>query len=194
MGGSGSAAALKEFSTAAATALNEPNIVNFIAGIYRRQGRWRDSLAAYQHAQDLDPVTAELLPWRPSNTSWYDDWSAATACYQRAVAIAPDSASARIGLAYLEVFRDNDPAAGRKILQEIPPGIDPEGEVTAARWDLAMLERDYTSAEKILTDFPSAEFPHAGEEPKTFYLGRVALARGDTATAQRNFAAADPGN
>ena len=43
-------AALKEFSTAAATAPNEPDIFNFIAGIYRRQGRWRESLAAYQRA------------------------------------------------------------------------------------------------------------------------------------------------
>ncbi len=120
------------------------------------------------------------------------DRSAASTCYQRAPAIAPDSACAGIGLAYLEVFRDNDPAAGRKILQEIPPGIDPDGEVTAARWDLAMLELDYTSAEKILTDFPSAEFPHTGEEPKTFYLGRIALARGDTESAQRNFAAVVP--
>ncbi len=56
-----------------------------------------------------------------------------------------------------------------------------------------MLERDYASAEKILTDFPSAEFPHFGREPNTYYLGRVALARGDTASAQRNFAEAVPG-
>ena len=121
------------------------------------------------------------------------DWPAATACFQRALAIAPDSAKARIGLAYLEVFRNSNPAAGRKILREIPPGIDPNGEVTEASWDLAMLERDYNSAEKILTDSPSAEFPRAGGAPKTFYLGRVALARGDIASAQRNFAAAVPG-
>ncbi len=185
-------AALKEFSTAAATAPNEPDIFNFIAGIYRRQGRWRESLAAYQRALDLDPRDQRMLCFAAIDYSLVRDWSAASACYHRALEIAPDSARARIGLAYLEVFRNNDPAAGRKILQEIPPGIDPDGEVTAARWDLAMLERDYTTAEKILTDFPSAEFPCAGREPKTYYLGRVALARGDTASAQRNFAAAVP--
>ena len=186
-------AALKEFSTAAATAPNEADIFNFIAGIYRRQGRWRDSLAAYQRALDLDPRDRRMLCLAAIDYTLVRDWSAASACYHRALEIAPDSAPARIGLAWLEVFRNGDPAAGRKILQELPPGIDPDGEVTAARWDLAMLERDYTSAEKILTDFPSAEFPHVGREPKTFYLGRVALARGDTASAQRNFAAAVPG-
>ena len=47
--------ALLEFSRAAGTAPNEPDVLSYIAGIYRRQGRWRESLAAYQHAQELDP-------------------------------------------------------------------------------------------------------------------------------------------
>ena len=64
--------------------------------------------------------------------------------------------------------------------------------VTLARWDLAMLERDYATAEKILTDFPLEDFPRAGDAPKTFYQGRVALARGDIESAQRYFAAARP--
>jgi len=186
-------AALKEFSTAAATAPNEPDIFNFIAGIYRRQGRWRESLATYQRAVDLDPRDPRMLCFAAIDYILVRDWSAASATYRRALEIAPDSARARIGLAYLEVLRNNDPAAGRKILQELPPGIDPDGEVTQARWDLAMLERDYSSAEKILTDFPSTEFPHVDREPKTFYLGRVALARGDTAAAQHYFVAAVPG-
>ena len=186
-------AALKEFSTAAATAPNEPDIFHYIAGIYRRQGRWRESLAAYQHAQDLDPRDRKVISYAALDYLLVRDWSAATACYNRALEIAPDSAIARLGLAYLEVFRNSNPAAGRKILQEIPPGIDPDGKVTEARWDLAMLERDYAAAEKLLTDFPSEEFPHAGEQPKAFFRGRVALARGDTASAQRYFVAAVPG-
>ena len=64
--------------------------------------------------------------------------------------------------------------------------------VTGARWDLAMMERDYASAEKILTDFPLEDFPKAGDAPKTYYQGRIALARGDIEAAQRYFAAATP--
>ena len=55
-----------------------------------------------------------------------------------------------------------------------------------------MLERDYATAEKILTDSPSEDFPDAGDAPKTFYQGRIALARGDIESAQRYFAAARP--
>ena len=120
------------------------------------------------------------------------DWAAATDCYNRVQEIAPDSATAKIGLAYLQVFRDSNPAAAEKILQSGPAGLDPDGDATEARWEFAMLERDYPNAEKILTDFPLETFPCPGDAPKSIYQGRVALARGDVASAQQYFAAATP--
>ena len=186
------AAALKEFSVAAATSPNEPEILHYIAGIQRRQGRWRESLATYQRAQDLDPRNRQIIDLAAVNHLLVRDWPGATACYTRALEVAPDSAYAKIGLAYLEVFRNSNPAAGRKILQDIPAGIDPDGMVTGARWDLAMMARDYASAKKILTDFPQEDFPKAEAAPETFYQGRTALARGDVESAQPYFAAATP--
>ena len=185
-------AALKEFSIAAATSPNEPDILQYIGGIYRRQGRWRESVATYDRAQDLDPRNLGIVTLAALDHVLVRDWAAATAGYNRALEIAPDSAQARIGLAYLEVFRNANPAAGRKILQKIPADIDPDGLVTLARWDLAMLERDFSTAEKILTDFPLEAFPNAETAPKTYYQGRIALARGDIESAQRYFAAATP--
>src|SRR6195256_6226978 len=64
--------------------------------------------------------------------------------------------------------------------------------VTMSRWDVAMLERDYAAAEKILTEFRSENFSPAGDALKTYYQARLALARGDTESAQRYFAAATP--
>jgi serine/threonine protein kinase/Tfp pilus assembly protein PilF len=186
------AAALKEFSVAATTLPNEPDILQYIGGIYRRQGRWRESLASYDRAQDLDPRNLEVITRAAIDHLLVRDWPAVTVCYNRALEIAPESAPARIGLAYLEVFRNINPAAGRKILQKIPAGIDPDGAVTLARWDLAMLERDYVTAERILTDFPLEGFPSDDDAPKTFSQGRVALARGDIESAQRYFSAATP--
>ncbi len=184
------AAALKEFSVAAVTSPNEPDILNYIAGIQRRQGLWRESLATYQRAQDLDPRNRQIMILAAINHLLVRDWPGARARYNRALEIAPDSAHAKVGLAYLEVFQNSDPAAGRKILQNIPAGVDPDGMVTGARWDLAMMARDYESAEKIVSDFPLEDFPKAGDAPKTYYQGRIALARGDIEAAQRYFAAA----
>jgi tetratricopeptide (TPR) repeat protein len=185
-------AALKEFGVAAATSPNKAEIYCYVGGIYRRQGRWRESIASFERALSVDPRNRTIAFLAANNHVYLRDWPAATAGYNRALEIAPDSVVPKIGLAYLEVFRNSNPAAGRKILQNIPAGIDPYGMVTVGRWDLAMLERDYVTAEKIVTDFPLEKFPKVLDAPKAFYQGRVARAQGDIESAQRYFAAATP--
>jgi TolB-like protein/DNA-binding winged helix-turn-helix (wHTH) protein/Flp pilus assembly protein TadD len=185
-------AALKHFSSAAATLPSEPQLLVYIAEIYRRQGRWRESLTTFERARDLDP-RGEIVATAAFSHLMVRDWPGAVAGYNRALKLAPDSAYAKIGLSYLEIFQNSNPAAGRNILQTIPPGIDPNGMVTEARWDFAMLERDYAGAERILADFGSKDFPRDGADPKTFYEGRTALARGDVESARHYFEAARPG-
>ncbi len=90
------------------------------------------------------------------------------------------------------MFRNGNSAAARKILENIPASVDTNGLLTVSRWDLAMLERDYATAEKILTDARLENFSPAGYAAKTYYQGRLALARGDIESAQRYFAAATP--
>ena len=182
-------AALKEFELAAQISPNSAKIYDYVGGIYRRQGRWREAVASYERALSLDPRNASIASFAGNNHLLVRDWAAAAACYTRALEIRPDYVSARIRLAYLEVVQNNNPAAGRKMLQSIPPGIDPDGMVTEARWDLAMLERDYAKAEKILADSGVEKLV---DDPITFYQGRTALARGDAESAQRYFAAARP--
>ena len=184
-------AALKEFEVAAATSPNNAEIYIYVGGIYRRQGRWRESVASFERALSLDPRNRHIAMIAGNNHLFMRDWPAAAACYNRALEIAPDCAGPKVGLAYLEVFRNSNPAAGRKILQNIPAGLDPDGYVALARWDLAMLERDYATAEKIVTESPLEDFP-GRRLPKAFYQGRIALARGDIESAQRYFAAARP--
>jgi tetratricopeptide (TPR) repeat protein len=185
-------AALKEFEVAAATSPNNAEIYSYLAGIYRRQGRWREAMASFERAQSLDPRDASIAFQAGNDYLFMRDWPAAAACYKRALEIRPDFASPKIGLAYLELFRNGNPAAGSKILQNIPVASDRKRMLTQARWDLAMLERDYAAAEKVLTDSPPENFLDAANPPKTFFQGRTALARGDIELAQRYFAAARP--
>lgn len=182
-------AALKEFEVAAAASPNNADIYTFVGGIYRRQGRWREAVASFERALSLDPRNARIAFRAALNHLFVRDWPAAAACYKRVLEITPDDLDPKIGLAYLEVVQNNNPAAGRNILQSIPPAIDPDQEPILARWDLAMLERDYASAEKILAD-PGQE--KLVEGPITFYQGRTALARGDAESARRYFATATP--
>ena len=180
------AAALKEFALAAAASPNDPEALSYIAGIYRRQGRWRESIASLQRVQDLDPRNGFSIYNAALDYLLVRDWPAATASYNRLLEIAPDAPDARVGVAYLEVYRNGTPASGRNILRKIPPGID--GDVTRAKCDLAMLERDFAAAEKILNDFPGRVIDP--DWPKSASLGQVALARGDATSAQRFFVAA----
>ena len=53
-------AALKEFEIAAETSPNSAEIYNYIAGIYRRQGRWRESVASFEHALSFDPRNGRI--------------------------------------------------------------------------------------------------------------------------------------
>jgi TolB-like protein/Tfp pilus assembly protein PilF len=180
-------AALKEFALAAAASPNDPEVLSYIAGIYRRQGRWRESIASLQRVQDLDPRNGPSIYNAALDHLLVRDWPAATAGYNRLLELAPDAAFARTFFAYLEVYRNGTPATARNILRKIPAGVDPDGFVTRAKCDLAMLERDFAAAEKVLNDFPGVIDP---DWPKSASLGQVALARGDAASAQRFFMAA----
>ena len=185
-------AALKEFELAAATSPNNAEIYSNVGGIFRRKGRWGEAIASFERALSLDPRNRIVAFQAANNHLFMRDWPAATAGYNRVLEIAPDFAAPKVGLAYLEVVRNGNPAAGSKILQNIPAGADRDGAITLARWELAMLERDYAAAEKIVTDSPLEDLFETGEDPKTFYQGRSALARGEIESAQRYFAAARP--
>ena len=184
-------AALKEFEIAAATSPNDAYIYNYVGGIYRRQGRWRDALVSFDRAISLDPLNSEINKLAANNHLYLRDWAAAAAGYTHTLEIEPESIVSRSALAYLEVFRNGNPAAGAKLLQNIPAGNDPYNFAALTRWDLAMLKRDYAAAERLSSDLP--ELPAGlGDFPKTFYQARTALARGDMEAARRYFAATTP--
>jgi eukaryotic-like serine/threonine-protein kinase len=181
-------AALKEFEVAAATSPNNAEIYEYIGGIYRRQGRWREAVASIERGLSLDPRNRKIVVRAALNHLFLRDWPVAAAGFTRALEIAPDSVSPRISVAYLEVYRNGNPAAARNILA----ALDPHSIVALVRWDLAILERDYATAEKIVTHSPLEGLLKIGYAPKTFYQGSTALARGDIESAQRYFAASAP--
>jgi serine/threonine protein kinase/Tfp pilus assembly protein PilF len=182
-------AALKEFKIAAVRSPNNAEVYHQIGVIYHQQGRWRDSLGATDRAQSLDPRNAEIAFHAGLNHFYVRDWATAGAGFHRALELQPTHGSAMI-LAGLTLVQQGDQVSAEKILRRLPTG--PEGGAVLARWDLAMLQRDYTKAEKVLGEFAREYFFRSKGSPKTFFLGRTALARGDRATARRYFAAALP--
>jgi tetratricopeptide (TPR) repeat protein len=108
--------------------------------------------------------------------------------------LAPTSLVAKIQSGYVDFNWKGDTRLLKSMLDEIPAGIDPDGSVTAARWDLAMLQRDFPAARKLLEESSANEISYsmAGLTPKIFLEGCTSLAEGDNASAQTAFEQARP--
>ncbi|PYK98345.1 MAG: hypothetical protein DME32_14405 [Verrucomicrobia bacterium] len=149
-------AALDQFAIALTALPNNVEVLQHRARIYRRQGRWREAIAGFEQARSLNPLVA---PAELVRTYWaVRDWPAATAAIKRNLQRQPpDVPYAKMNLAKIEVVTNCNLAAARAWLREIPAGVDPDGGVTLANWNLSMLERDWATAEKWLADFPADE-------------------------------------
>jgi TolB-like protein/Tfp pilus assembly protein PilF len=185
--------ALEEFRIAAAALPNDSDIGYFRAAIRRRQGKIDETLQLLKKTQAVDPGNVHVVLEIAFTYAFLHDWSQAARTYDRVVALAPDSANYKINRAYIDFYSSGDTARLKSTLAGIAPGDDPAGLVTRARWDLAMLERDYAAADQAMTSCPLDVFQSNGlPTPKSFFRGCVALARGDQPAAQTLFAAALP--
>ena len=184
------AAALQELEIAARLLPNEASIEADMAYIHRRQGHWREALAGLERAlarAPQDAVTAHEYFLMFCNVR---DWSAASGPARRAVAIAPDLPTIRVGVSYLDVWSKGDVTSLRAALDAVPPGVDPDGQITGLRYDAAMLARDFDGADRAVANCARETIlPLFGgiPTPKTYLRGCIALARGNPEQAKPFF-------
>jgi TolB-like protein/Flp pilus assembly protein TadD len=186
--------ALEQFQIAARLSPSNADTRRLIAAIERRQGKWQGALEAYEQVAKLDPQnpsTARELMY--TNTSMRR-WPGAARWAEQMRVLAPTSLVAKIQSGYVNFQWKGDTRSLKSMLEEIPVGVDPDGTVTAARWDVAMLERDYSAAKKVLETSSANEISYslAGLTPKSFLQGCTYVAEGDNANAQKAFELARP--
>ena len=182
--------ALDQFAIAGKALPNDSNILYFTAAIRRRQGRWNENLELLEKCLTVDPVNAaaNVAEEMAYTYSFLHEWTEAARMGDRVIALAPDSVNARINRAYLDFWSHGSVTALKDVLGKIRPGLDPAGTVTRARWDLALVQRDYNAADQVMTACPLDQFQTSGQPtPKSFYRGCIALARGDEANARKYF-------
>jgi len=141
---------LFELDLAAPTLPNDGDVGLFTAAVHRRQGHLATCIAAYKHAEAIDPRNRVVLYDASQTYFGLRDWQTAAERMDRVLALAPDALNVKIQRGYIEFYRTGSTAAIKAALDRIPPNIDPDGVVTFARWDVAMMERDTTAAEKAL--------------------------------------------
>ncbi|MDQ3118828.1 MAG: hypothetical protein M3Q89_04565, partial [Verrucomicrobiota bacterium] len=155
-----------------------------------RQDKFRKRIAAFQHAEALDPRDKHSLGLLWSTFRAVRDWPEAirTGDRLKAVLLPEDQRYFFWGHAFIE-FRMRgvlDPL--KKAIAEAPIGTAP-GVLSLVRYQLAMLERDFPAAERFLRETPAEVF----EDWRTEMLGHksmeealLAVARGaDSAVVER---------
>lgn len=186
--------ALRELQIAGGLLPNDVEVESIRGYIRRRQGRWADALAALEHAITRDPRNGQIAGELFATRYAMRDWPEAARAGERAIAVALALPTLRVNRSYVDFWSRGDVGAIRSAVAAVPEGLDPDGSVTLAAWDVALLGGDFEGAEravasskveKVLTVFGT-------QFPKAYLLGCVALARGDNAAAQPLFEAARP--
>jgi TolB-like protein/Tfp pilus assembly protein PilF len=186
--------ALDQFEIASRLSPSNADAARLIAAVERRKGKWQEALVAYENVAKLDPqnphTVLELLQTETSMRRWED----AARWADRLRVMVPTSVVAKIQRGYIDFWWKGDIHLLKSLVSQVPVGFDPDGSVTAARWEAAMLQRDYAAARNVLQSSSANQLSYAtaGLSPKIFFEGCTYLAQGDNASAQKAFEQARP--
>jgi len=186
--------ALSEFAAAQDSLPNDGYIGMLVAAIRRRQGRWPESLEAFERVQKLDPQNPNIVRNLLFSYTSMRHWDEAAVVAARFRALAPDSIVGKIQSGYTQFWWKGETTTLKNLLTQIPAGVDPDGAVTGARWDAAMIERNFAEGAALLEKSSQIELSYfnGGLNPKSFLAGITAVARKDRSAADKNLAAALP--
>jgi TolB-like protein/tetratricopeptide (TPR) repeat protein len=186
--------ALDEFAVAQRGLPNSSEIYLMRGSIERREGKWTESTASLEKAASLDPKNAWILQNLASNYIAMRKYDLADKTLDRAIEAAPQAFSARGLKAKMALLQNGDPSVADRLLEQAPPGFDPEGAVTMMRVNILMLERKFSEALPILQRWPKDLIYGDGTapKPKAALEGWLYFLQGDKARAKARFQLARP--
>src|SRR5881392_226733 len=186
--------ALKEFEIASRLSPSNGDIGRLIAAIKRRQGKWRESLEAYERVAKIDPQNPNTVRELFFTLTAMRRWPEAAKWGERMRAIAPASLVAKIQSGYVDFWWKGDTRLLKSLLSQVPAGTDPDGVITSCRWDVAMIDRDFVAARTALQScgLNEVSYTTGSATPKSFLQGLIELAEGKQAQAQKFFELAQP--
>ncbi len=184
-----------ELDIARHTLPNNPQVYEVSAWIDRRQGRWSDAVRNAERASELDPrnfflalnVAGFYFGSRPL------PYEQTRKALNRALAIKPNFIDARIDAGGgLEMHWRADTrhwhATIEKILADEPDSANDQA-MKLQRFELALFERDFIAADRIVAAAPQGQEWLDGFS-RDFWMGAVARAKGDVIAAQAAFTTA----
>jgi serine/threonine-protein kinase len=185
-------AARRELTIATNLLPNEPRCFELAGLMNRRAGEWDGSAKAFSKALELDPRNVYLLHQLSLTYEHMRRFPEMAKTLDRAIAIAPDDVSTRVGRAWVDLEWRADPKPMHAAIQQALAKDPTVAAELAEEWFyLAICERDWVAAERAMA---AANRDACRDEnvafPPSWCDGFIARTRGDTATARKAFLAA----
>ncbi|HEX8678759.1 MAG TPA: tetratricopeptide repeat protein, partial [Chthoniobacterales bacterium] len=178
------ATAKRAMSAALQLLPNDSSIAMAAAMTYQGLGAEEEAAANYKRAAELGPREPKI----------YYNWavllnrtgrvSEARTTLDHALHLAPESVYFRLLRTNVEVSFSGDVGGAKAILAGLPAGQDPDGRVTSAYCTLAVFERDFPEAMRLLQKYPGHTLPTVGtggfgyQQPKAESEGIIHLYAG----------------
>ncbi len=165
-----------------------------MAFIQRRQGKWKRARSGQERVLQREPFDKLYEHELYATATLLRDWPAAIHHIERAMALAPGMTPFRAERSLAVLWQSGNLEPLQQFLEHLPAYGDPEGNVAWARWDCAMLARDFPAARRGLERFPNPALPSVLSAPvaKAYLEGCAWLAQGDQTRAQERFEVARP--
>ncbi|MFL6515112.1 MAG: hypothetical protein ACJ8M1_08835 [Chthoniobacterales bacterium] len=182
-------AALREFEIARTLLPNDTSVPWDIAAIKRRQGKWDQTLAAYNEILIRDPQNANVVRDLLYVYCAMRDWANSEKTAQRLQTLSPDSINAKVQIGYVDFWSKGTTDRLRQEMASIPAGKDPDGAVTSSKIDASLIARDPAAAERALQQSSLEFFSYftGVDSPRSYFSGSIALLRGNNDVARREF-------
>jgi TolB-like protein len=170
-----------------------PNSVPFfvISGyIHRRQNHWTEAEGEFSKAVRLDPRNANAVNLLVDTYVLERRFAQGVAIYDQAIAAGLQTPVIFIRKAVIQFADTGDLSYLSRALAAAPPDLDVGGGETPLRILIALSNRDYEGARKVLATSPRQEFQEADFSfyyPRAWYEALIARAAGDRDTMMAAF-------
>ena len=183
----------RELDTAVRLLPNDASLLLTAAVTQWGMGWNEEALVNFKRASELGPREARIFYSYGVLLKEVDREAEARAALDRALQLAPESIYFRLQRASAEVSWTGDTKRARAILATLPPGQDPDGRVTSAYCTLAIYERNFPEALRLLQAYSGETLPtvdsggFGAQDTKTFNEAIIRLDAGDFSRAYELF-------
>ena len=180
--------ARRELETALQRLPNEPLVFLLTGYIDRRQGRWDEAMRNMRRAAELDPRNSFILQQIALTYSALRKYADSAATLDRAVTIAPNDVAVLVQRADVDADWRGDTKPLHATIAKLIADQPGATRRVAGDWlHLALWERDKDAAGRALSLLGADGCHRDAPFPRAWCEGRVALLRGDVASAREAF-------